>query len=517
MPTQTHDGSAVRRPQASSVGPLPFQHAERVGPYRLCFEIASGGMATVCLSCVDLPAGIQRFVALKRLHPHLMRDPLFVEMFLDEARIASQIQHANVCSVFDFGVADGTYYLAMEYLAGEPLSTVRRAMLRRPRPLDANRFTALACRMIADAAEGIHAAHELCDASGAPLDVVHRDVSPDNVFLTYDGVIKIVDFGVARATRQKHQTRSGVVKGKFSYIAPEVLRGRKADRRADIWGLGVILWELLTLKRLFNRKTDVETLHAVLDATIPAPSKLQPGLPRGLDEIVLRALSRNPAERYQTARELGRDLTRFLAEERTAVGLAELSECMCKLFPGGRTRNQQLLEVAERVEVEPEPESIPIEIEDCLTSIRKPTKSRASAVIGVLRAHPRATAVATLFLTAVVGAAFGRNLIGETKAVAAVSTLPAPPASRENPAPTASPIASATNAKSVPEPVPIALGNGTYVLEIATNPDTRSGVVVRIKNASSKQRVAVNSRAAFVAPRTAKAGPEPLITIPMEE
>ena len=344
MPTQAQEGSTLRSstitprsaitPRRSTLTPLPLQGGERVGPYRLCFEIASGGMATVYLARIDLPAGMHRYVALKRIHPHLMKDPVFVEMFQDEARIAAQVQHANVCSVFDFGIADGAYYLAMEYLAGESLSDVRRTMLRCQLSPDDNRFAALACRVIADAAEGIHAAHELCDPSGSPLNVVHRDISPDNVFLTYDGVVKIVDFGIARATRQKHQTHSGILKGKYAYIQPEVLSGSQPDRGADVWGLAVVLWELLTFRRLFNGKTELETLRAVLDKRVPPPSELRRDLPRGLDEIVLRALSRDPARRYQTARELGRELTRFLAERRMAVGLAELSECMAESLSG---------------------------------------------------------------------------------------------------------------------------------------------------------------------------------------
>jgi serine/threonine protein kinase len=168
------------------LAPLPLRGGELIGPYRLCFQIASGGMATVYLARADLTAGVHRFVALKRIHSHLMKDPVFVEMFKDEARIGAQVHHANVCSVFDFGVADGAYYLAMEYLAGESLSMVRRTMLRAPPETD--RLVALACRVIADAAEGIHAAHELCAPSGAKLNIVHRDISPDNIFLTHDGI-----------------------------------------------------------------------------------------------------------------------------------------------------------------------------------------------------------------------------------------------------------------------------------------------------------------------------------------
>jgi tRNA A-37 threonylcarbamoyl transferase component Bud32 len=527
--TQTpQEGSALR---TSTMAPPPLPGGQRVGPYRLCFEIASGGMATVYLARIDLPAGIHRYVALKRIHPHLMKDPVFVEMFQDEARIASQIHHGNVCSVFDFGFADGAYYLAMEYLAGESLSMVRRTMLRSQLSPDADRFAAIACRVIADAAEGIHAAHELCDPSGAPLNVVHRDISPDNVFLTYDGVVKVVDFGIASATRQKHQTRSGVLKGKYAYIQPEVLGGTHPDRGADVWGLAVILWELLTLRQLFNGTTDLDTLRAVLDERVPPPSELRQNLPKELDEIVLRALSRDPARRYQTARELGRDLTRFLAERRMAVGLAELSEFMADLFPGGRVRKQQLLEIAELAGAPPALESTPFEADDavtcCLTSIhdpptRKPTRK---GFFDILRAHPRSAAIGTLFVTALAGVAAGRSSISEGKALAAAVPRRAPPVIRETAsqpqaaieiaAPRGAPALVANGDNGAQKLVPIRLGVGPYVLEIVPNADTRSdGVVLRIKNGGAAAGSLNDNARSPVVPRKPRTAPQPLVTEP---
>ena len=321
----------------------------RLGRYQLSLELARGGMATVHLARVEGRAGVHRFVAVKVLHSHLTQDPEFVEMFLDEARIASRVQHANLCGVIDFEASANGHYLVMDFLAGEPLSTVFRAMARRAKGSPVERAARVA-RIIADACEGLHAAHELTGDDGEPLGVVHRDISPENVFLTYDGVAKVVDFGVATAAIQKHHTRTGVLKGKFAYMAPEVLRGRRADRRADIWSLGVVLWELLTLKRLFHRASDVSTLKSVSELKVPPPSQVRAGLPPYYDEIVLKALARDRKHRYQTARELGRDLTRVLAERRIPVCLAELSEWMDELFPSGRACKRQLLEIASRVE-----------------------------------------------------------------------------------------------------------------------------------------------------------------------
>ncbi|MBC7171019.1 MAG: serine/threonine protein kinase, partial [Polyangiaceae bacterium] len=255
----------------SAPGQRTVERHTRLGPYRICLEVASGGMATVYLGRSPARVGRDRFVALKVAHPHLARDTTFLDMFTDEARLASRIHHPNVCRVLDFDGAAREPYLAMEFLSGENLASVfgRYAQLTRAvengeaLTLDLERHAALTARVMADACAGLHAAHELRDDDGEPLHVVHRDVSPENIFLTYDGVVKIVDFGVARTARQHHRTSTGFVKGKLAYLQPEALKGSKLDRRADVWGIGVTLWELLTGKRLFRRDGDLETLRAV--------------------------------------------------------------------------------------------------------------------------------------------------------------------------------------------------------------------------------------------------------------
>lgn len=322
----------------------------QLGHYRLCFELGFGGMATVFLARVEGRAGLHRFVALKCLHPDLARQPRFAEMFLNEARIASQVRHANVCSVLDFDVYDGISYMAMEYLPGEPMSALCTAMSESTETLPEAHRAGIAAKMIADACEGLHAAHELRTVAGEPLAVVHRDVSPDNIFVTYDGNVKIVDFGVALSAARRCRTRTGVVRGKFAYLQPEVLKGCRADRRADVWSLGVVLWELLTGKRLFAGDADVDVLRAVSEQKIEAPSTVRQGIPRALDDVVLKALRRDPRQRYGTAREFGRKLNQVLVEQRMVIGLAELAEGMDRLFPEGRARKRQLLEIAEQLD-----------------------------------------------------------------------------------------------------------------------------------------------------------------------
>lgn len=316
----------------------------RLGPYRLCYELGSGGMATVFLASVDGRAGIHRFVALKCLRPELAGRPDFAAMFFDEACIASQIHHPNVCSVLDFDASGGVSYIAMEHLRGETLSSVRMRLAGELDRWSPRAHAGMVARIIADACEGLHAAHELVDSRGEPSSVVHRDISPDNLLLTYDGCVKVLDFGVSMSRQNQQHTRNGVVKGKVSYLPPEVLQGQRPDRRSDVWGLGVVAWELVTGQRLFDGANDIETLRAISDRDIPAPSLVRAGLPVAIDRIVLTALQRDPARRYPTAREFGKRMSRFLAKHRIAFGLAELAESMERLFPNGRDAKRQLLE-----------------------------------------------------------------------------------------------------------------------------------------------------------------------------
>ena len=332
---------------SSAASQLPVRAApEQIGRYRLHFELACGGMARVYLASAEGTAGFQKLVALKRIHAHLAQEKEYVDMFLDEARIASRITHTNVCSVFDFGEVDGEYYIAMEYLLGEPLSRVQRRVMANANERASRLLPARMARIIAQACEGLHAAHELRDAEGESLHVVHRDVSAENLFVTYDGATQVVDFGIAHARQRIHHSVAGQVKGTFPYMAPEQMTAAVVDRRVDVWALGAVLWELLTLRKLFLRDSDVNTMYAVLSSEIRPPSDFRSDVPSELDEIVLKALQRNPDERWQSAREMGRALHRFLASQPDFVGPAEVAEWMAELFPDGESRKRQLMEIA---------------------------------------------------------------------------------------------------------------------------------------------------------------------------
>jgi serine/threonine-protein kinase len=266
--------------------------------------IATGGMASVHLGRMMGQAGFARTVAIKRLHPHLARDPDFVTMFLDEARLAARVHHPNVVPTLDIVSADGELLLVMEYVRGESLSRLLAASRACG---EAPNLPALAS-LVVGTLNGLDAAHEAKSESGEPLFIVHRDVSPQNVLVGADGVARLVDFGVAKAASRAHSTEDGKLKGKLSYMAPEQVRRAPVDRRADIYAVGVILWEALARRRLFTADDPAGILHAVLHAEIPSIASVVPSVPSRLADVVHNALARDPEDRFDTALEMAEAL-----------------------------------------------------------------------------------------------------------------------------------------------------------------------------------------------------------------
>jgi serine/threonine-protein kinase len=285
------------------------------GRYALCGEIASGGMATVHLARQLGAAGFARIVAVKRLHERYARDPEFVAMFLDEARIVARIRHPNVVQTVDVVAEEGELFLVMEYVHGESLLRVTRTATRAKTPLPVPVVSAI----LAGALHGLHEAHEARSETGEALGIVHRDVSPHNILVGIDGIARVLDFGVAKASQRIQTTLEGQLKGKLSYMAPEQVTNRSLDRRVDIYAAGVVLWETLTGTKLFQGESEGAIVNQILLETVPPPSRVNPDVPRGLDAIVMRALARDAGERFATAREMA------LALEREAP-LASLSE-----------------------------------------------------------------------------------------------------------------------------------------------------------------------------------------------
>ena len=301
----------------------PFQ---RLGEYEVLAPISEGGMASVWLGrSFEHP---ERLVALKVIRAEHVRNKDFIAMFRDEARIATKLSHPNIIQIHGLGHDGRQHFLAMEVLRGRTLLEVWGAAHARGEHLPYEAVAWIGARI----ADALHHAHELVDAQGAPQNVVHRDVNPSNIFLTQDGVPKLIDFGLAKARDRITSTAIGVVKGKLAYLAPEQARGRPADRRADVFALGVTLWEVTLDRRLFRDDSDVETVRRVRDAHVPEPSSVASDYPPTLSRAVLRALARDPEERWQTAAELRDALDAFVREaehpidERTVGGIvADLS------------------------------------------------------------------------------------------------------------------------------------------------------------------------------------------------
>jgi serine/threonine-protein kinase len=275
----------------------------RLGNYEPLLELASGGMATVYIARQLGAAGFERIVVVKRVHRHLLGNREFYDMFRDEARVASIIKHPNVVPVIDVvevAQPDRELFLVMDYVESSSLATLRKAAheekQRIPLPILA--------RILYDVLMGLHAAHVAIDMQGRPLGVVHRDVSPQNVIIGIDGSTRLIDFGVAKASHRLTETKSGSVKGKYSYMAPEQARGAEVDRRTDIFAAGIMLHECLTDRRLFRGENELDTVRRIMESEIPTPSSVQPAIPAALDAVTMKALARPMEQRFQTAIEM---------------------------------------------------------------------------------------------------------------------------------------------------------------------------------------------------------------------
>jgi eukaryotic-like serine/threonine-protein kinase len=286
-----------------------------IGRYVLFGEIASGGMATVHLGRLSGPAGFARTVAIKQLHPQFAKDPEFVSMFLDEARLAGRIQHPNVVPTLDVVVIDNQIFLVMEFVQGASLAK----LLRLSRTAGETPDPRLIASIVSGVLHGLHAAHEARGERDEALEIVHRDVSPQNILVGIDGVTRVLDFGVAKAVGRLQTTREGQVKGKFAYMAPEQLSGQPVTRRADIYAAAVVAWEALTAERLFRGDHEAAIVTAVLRAVVPPPSEIAPQIPADLDRVVMRGLDRIALRRYATAHDMAVDLEQ-------SVGLATPAE-----------------------------------------------------------------------------------------------------------------------------------------------------------------------------------------------
>jgi serine/threonine protein kinase len=309
-----------------------------IGKYEVLGRIARGGMAEVFLGRIRGQAGAQRLVAIKRILPHMTANKSFVEMFIDEARISAQLNHSHIGRIYDFGLVDDAYFIAMEYVEGLDLRSIgehlEKSQRRMPVPM--------AAYIVSCVCGALDHAHGKTDSQGNPLNIIHRDVSPTNVLVGFEGEVKLIDFGIARAAQRLHETRAPTIKGKLAYLAPEQATGKQVDRRTDLYGAGVLLYELLTGQQVFSGTNDLVILDKVRQGVTQPPSALVGGIPAELERICMRALATKPDGRFQSGGEMQTELERF--SFRSSFGHRQLALWMKTEFPDELKRVRQILQ-----------------------------------------------------------------------------------------------------------------------------------------------------------------------------
>ena len=301
---------------------------QQYGKYLLLDRIAVGGMAEIFLARQMGPEGFEKTVVLKRIRPHLGDKKSFVRMFLNEAKLAAQLNHPNIIHIHDLGKVGDSYFIAMEYLFGRDM----RRVLPKCEQLGIAFPIVYACKIASQVLEGLYYAHQKTDLQGRPLGIVHRDVTPENIFVSFDGGVKVLDFGIAKAANQVEMTRAGEIKGKLSYMSPEQCMGKPLDSRSDIFSLGVVLYEWVTGFKLFTGESDVAVLKSITDGKIYKPSYFKGDVPEQIEQILMRALEKDPAQRYQTAWEMQYDLDKFLANNEFTPSNQHLATFMKQVF-----------------------------------------------------------------------------------------------------------------------------------------------------------------------------------------
>jgi len=425
-----------------------FPKGQRLGKYQLIRRLAVGGMAEIYLAQASGPEGFEKVVVIKRILPQHALDPQLRRMFLDEARLMATLTHSHITQVYDVGNEGDAPFFAMEYVHGANLREIMNAAARAAGPDHAARELPLqhAIGILAAAAAGLHFAHEQTGPKGEPLHIVHRDVSPSNVLVTYGGSVKVSDFGIAKWTSQRTQTQEGALKGKFAYMSPEQCRGVALDRRSDVFALGTLLYELTTGNPPFRAASDYEILNRIVNGELPAPTLPDGPYPTELERIVRRALALAPDDRYPTAQALQLDLEAFARAEGLVLSTVAVGEYMHTLFAhriaewqraqqSGKSLKQHLAEVeaaSAHLEASTEPTATDL---NALVADRRPRSRRAPAFVA---------AVLVLALAGGVTAALQLEVIARRGANSARARMLGTTPSRDNTglqAPTATPSA----------------------------------------------------------------------------
>ena len=316
------------------------------GKYTLLERIAVGGMAEVFLAIQSGLQGFEKYLAIKRIRPHLCGEENFVKMFLNEARLAAQLQHPNVVQIFDLGRIGESYFIAMEYISGRDMSRV----LPRSEKLGIRFPIEYALTVATKVLDGLSYAHAKTDAFGKHLNIVHRDITPENIMLSWNGNVKILDFGIAKATTHTDQTKAGEIKGKLAYMSPEQAKGKVLDQRSDIFSLGIILYEWVTGYRLFNGENEMAILKQIIDERIYPPSYFREEIPPEVEAILMRALEKDRKNRYQNAREMQLDIHQVLSKSEFSPSSAHLAAFMEQMFSKELAQEQKFLAEAAHVQ-----------------------------------------------------------------------------------------------------------------------------------------------------------------------
>jgi serine/threonine protein kinase len=424
------------------------------GNYVLVRKLAEGGMAEIFLAKLLGADGFERNVVIKRMLSHLSSMPDFVDMFRDEARLAARLSHPNIIQIHELGFIEGCYYICMEYLAGEDFSTTLRQAGRK------RQYTPIpiVLRVLVYAARGLHYAHEFTNELGQPLHIVHRDISPSNLYLTYQGQVKVLDFGIAKAESRLAQTRTGVVKGKYIYMAPEQARGDEVDRRSDVFSLGVSLYESLTNVRPFARENDLAILNALLKGDFAPPTTLRREIPKALEAVVLKAMAPRPEARYATAGALADALEREMAGQVPLATHAQLAEYLRGQFGEERfaekTRIPALATLKAQAAVTPPPPPrssvVSISVVSAQTFVEGSGSAQGMREAVAPRKRGRGTRVLAL------GTAVGLLMLGVAFTTWRLSAASEAPARGEAPAPAESAAPPPAVAAEAPAPPPVA-------------------------------------------------------------
>ena len=306
---------------------MPVLEAKQFGKYQLLDQIALGGMAALYRAKLTGAQGFEKLIAIKKILPHLLQEDNLVKAFIDEAKLAALLHHENIIQIYDFGSTDNEYFIAMEYLFGKDLRAIIRAAEKKELPLGLENILYIISRVCA----GLDYSHNLKDLQGNPLNIIHRDINPQNIFITYEGQVKIIDFGIAKAASQNATTRENLIKGKLAYMSPEQADGRKIDRRSDIFSTGIILYELLAARRMFEGET-LHVLSMVREARYDPPEEAISNLPDRLNDILHRSLAKDPAQRYQSCGEMLADLEQCVFELSLRSNARSFASYMKALF-----------------------------------------------------------------------------------------------------------------------------------------------------------------------------------------